>query len=185
MDRATQKLWVSNVGSVVEFVQCFRQRTRFNRRIAQHKSFGCRTLGPWLNSFNAYVREQDSTIKILPHFNDQHFILLSRQFKATAMKLISVLELILAAHRYGIKRVILPERNLKDLVEVPSSVLANLESIAERPLGGAVVGRDGAGVAAQFAVAVATMRNRGGVIAISSSLCSGRGKDKALLFKTL
>jgi len=34
---------------------------------------------------------------------------------------------ILAAHRYGIKRVILPERNLKDLAEVPSSVLANLE----------------------------------------------------------
>ncbi|KAL5551249.1 hypothetical protein UlMin_001425 [Ulmus minor] len=34
---------------------------------------------------------------------------------------------ILAAHRYGIKRVILPQRNLKDLVEVPSAVLANLE----------------------------------------------------------
>ncbi len=34
---------------------------------------------------------------------------------------------VLAAHRYGIKRVILPERNLKDLVEVPSAVLANLE----------------------------------------------------------
>ncbi|RDY03159.1 hypothetical protein CR513_13289 [Mucuna pruriens] len=34
---------------------------------------------------------------------------------------------ILAAHRCGIKRVILPERNLKDLVEVPSLVLANLE----------------------------------------------------------
>ncbi|XP_028762451.1 lon protease homolog 2, peroxisomal [Neltuma alba] len=34
---------------------------------------------------------------------------------------------VLAAHRYGIKRVILPERNLKDLVEVPSSVLKNLE----------------------------------------------------------
>ncbi|KAK9984850.1 hypothetical protein SO802_034375 [Lithocarpus litseifolius] len=34
---------------------------------------------------------------------------------------------ILAAHRYGIKRVILPERNLKDLVEVPAAVLANLE----------------------------------------------------------
>ncbi|KAL4027086.1 hypothetical protein IC575_015543 [Cucumis melo] len=34
---------------------------------------------------------------------------------------------ILAAHRYGIKRVILPERNLKDLVEVPSGVLASLE----------------------------------------------------------
>ncbi|RDX72498.1 Lon protease-like 2, peroxisomal, partial [Mucuna pruriens] len=38
-----------------------------------------------------------------------------------------VKEKILAAHHYGIKRVILPERNLKDLVEVPSSVLANLE----------------------------------------------------------
>ncbi|EXC26738.1 Lon protease-2-like protein [Morus notabilis] len=34
---------------------------------------------------------------------------------------------ILAAHRYGIKRVILPERNLKDLVEVPPAVLASLE----------------------------------------------------------
>ncbi|KAF9605822.1 hypothetical protein IFM89_018647 [Coptis chinensis] len=34
---------------------------------------------------------------------------------------------ILAARRYGIKRVILPERNVKDLVEVPSHVLASLE----------------------------------------------------------
>ncbi|XP_022718194.1 lon protease homolog 2, peroxisomal isoform X2 [Durio zibethinus] len=34
---------------------------------------------------------------------------------------------ILAAHRYGIKRVILPERNLKDLVEVPAAVLSSLE----------------------------------------------------------
>ncbi|XP_039028769.1 lon protease homolog 2, peroxisomal isoform X3 [Hibiscus syriacus] len=34
---------------------------------------------------------------------------------------------ILAAHRHGIKRVILPERNLKDLVEVPASVLSSLE----------------------------------------------------------
>jgi hypothetical protein len=33
----------------------------------------------------------------------------------------------LAAHRYGIKRVILPERNLKDLVEVPAAVLGSLE----------------------------------------------------------
>ncbi|CAN6486860.1 unnamed protein product [Victoria cruziana] len=38
-----------------------------------------------------------------------------------------VKEKILAAHRYGIKRVILPERNVKDLVEVPSSVLACME----------------------------------------------------------
>ncbi|KAL0326627.1 UNVERIFIED_CONTAM: Lon protease2, peroxisomal [Sesamum angustifolium] len=35
---------------------------------------------------------------------------------------------VLAAHRYGIKRVILPERNLKDLVEVPSAVLSSLET---------------------------------------------------------
>ncbi|KAF5729665.1 lon protease 2 peroxisomal-like isoform X2 [Tripterygium wilfordii] len=34
---------------------------------------------------------------------------------------------ILAAHRFGIKRVILPERNLKDLVEVPATVLTSLE----------------------------------------------------------
>ncbi|KNA07933.1 hypothetical protein SOVF_167310 [Spinacia oleracea] len=34
---------------------------------------------------------------------------------------------VLAAHRYGIKRVTLLERNLKDLVEVPSAVLSNLE----------------------------------------------------------
>jgi hypothetical protein len=34
---------------------------------------------------------------------------------------------ILAAHRCGITRVILPERNLKDLVEVPAAVLANME----------------------------------------------------------
>lgn len=34
---------------------------------------------------------------------------------------------VLAAHRYGIKRVILPERNLKDLVEVPASVRSSLE----------------------------------------------------------
>lgn len=36
---------------------------------------------------------------------------------------------VLAAHRYGIKRVILPERNLKDLVEVPTTVLSSLEII--------------------------------------------------------
>ncbi|CAN7026862.1 unnamed protein product [Brassica rapa subsp. trilocularis] len=36
---------------------------------------------------------------------------------------------ILAAHRYGIKRVILPQRNSKDLVEVPAAVLSSLEVI--------------------------------------------------------
>ncbi|XP_071725228.1 lon protease homolog 2, peroxisomal-like [Rutidosis leptorrhynchoides] len=39
---------------------------------------------------------------------------------------------VLAAHRCGIKRVILPERNLKDLAEVPASVLASLEIIRAR-----------------------------------------------------
>ncbi|KAH7285936.1 hypothetical protein KP509_33G051800 [Ceratopteris richardii] len=34
---------------------------------------------------------------------------------------------ILAAHRCGIKRVILPERNVKDLMEVPAAILANVE----------------------------------------------------------
>ncbi|OAY77380.1 Lon protease, peroxisomal [Ananas comosus] len=34
---------------------------------------------------------------------------------------------VLAAHRYGIKRVILPERNLKDLTEVPSAILSGME----------------------------------------------------------
>ena len=34
---------------------------------------------------------------------------------------------ILAAHQCGIKRIILPERNVKDLVEFPAVVLLNVE----------------------------------------------------------
>jgi ATP-dependent Lon protease len=40
-----------------------------------------------------------------------------------------VREKILAAHRAGLKRVILPERNLKDLVDVPRKVLDELKII--------------------------------------------------------
>ncbi|XP_042464178.1 lon protease homolog 2, peroxisomal-like isoform X1 [Zingiber officinale] len=36
---------------------------------------------------------------------------------------------VLAANRYGIKRVILPERNSKDLAEVPSAILAGMEML--------------------------------------------------------
>jgi ATP-dependent Lon protease len=35
-------------------------------------------------------------------------------------------EKVLAAHRAGLKTVILPERNLKDLVDVPKKVLTDL-----------------------------------------------------------
>jgi len=38
-------------------------------------------------------------------------------------------EKILAAHRAGLKRVLLPERNLKDLVDVPKKVLSDLKVI--------------------------------------------------------
>jgi len=38
-----------------------------------------------------------------------------------------VREKVLAAHRAGLKKVILPERNLKDLVDVPREVLTDLE----------------------------------------------------------
>ncbi|XP_057993009.1 lon protease homolog 2, peroxisomal-like isoform X2 [Hevea brasiliensis] len=41
---------------------------------------------------------------------------------------------ILAAHRYRIRRVILPERNLKDLVEVPSAVLGSLEILLAKKM---------------------------------------------------
>lgn len=39
---------------------------------------------------------------------------------------------VLAAHRYGIKRVILPERNLKDLAEVPANALSSLEILVAK-----------------------------------------------------
>lgn len=42
---------------------------------------------------------------------------------------------ILAAHRCGIRRVILPERNRKDLQEVPAAILKNMEVSASIPTG--------------------------------------------------
>ena len=38
-------------------------------------------------------------------------------------------EKVLAAHRAGIKRVIMPERNMKDLVDVPDEVKQEIEVI--------------------------------------------------------
>ena len=39
-------------------------------------------------------------------------------------------EKLLAAHRAGIKKVLIPEENKKDLVEVPKTILNNIEIIA-------------------------------------------------------
>eukprot|EP00252_Welwitschia_mirabilis_P003396 TRINITY_DN13477_c0_g1_i1.p1 TRINITY_DN13477_c0_g1~~TRINITY_DN13477_c0_g1_i1.p1 ORF type:complete len:879 (-),score=209.19 TRINITY_DN13477_c0_g1_i1:613-3249(-) len=41
---------------------------------------------------------------------------------------------ILAAHRYGIKRIILPEKNVKDLMEVPSTILLHVEILLVKRL---------------------------------------------------
>ena len=38
-------------------------------------------------------------------------------------------EKILAAHRAGLKRVLLPERNMKDLIDVPKKVLSDMKII--------------------------------------------------------
>jgi len=40
-----------------------------------------------------------------------------------------VREKILAAHRAGLKTIILPERNQKDLIDVPKKVLADLKIV--------------------------------------------------------
>ena len=39
-------------------------------------------------------------------------------------------EKLLAAHRVGIKKVLIPEKNKKDLVEIPKNILENIEVIA-------------------------------------------------------
>jgi len=45
-----------------------------------------------------------------------------------------VREKVLAAHRHGLKTVILPERNLKDLEDVPKSALQALRVVPVRRL---------------------------------------------------
>ena len=38
-------------------------------------------------------------------------------------------EKLLAAHRVGIKKVLIPEKNKKDLVEIPKNILENIEVV--------------------------------------------------------
>ena len=44
-------------------------------------------------------------------------------------------EKVLAAHRAGLKTVLIPERNMKDLVDVPRKVLDVLKDRADQPHG--------------------------------------------------
>ena len=46
-----------------------------------------------------------------------------------------VKEKVLAAHRAGIKRVIIPERNVKDLIDVPEEVKNEMEILCVQPHG--------------------------------------------------
>jgi ATP-dependent Lon protease len=47
--------------------------------------------------------------------------------RGTVLPVGGIKEKVLAAHRAGIKRVILPERNRKDIVDIPDTVRQDLE----------------------------------------------------------
>jgi ATP-dependent Lon protease len=49
--------------------------------------------------------------------------------RGNVLQIGGVKEKLLAAHRAGIKRVIIPERNVKDLVDVPDEVKGEIEII--------------------------------------------------------
>ena len=49
--------------------------------------------------------------------------------RGNVLQIGGVKEKLLAAHRAGIKRVIIPERNVKDLVDVPDEVKQEIEII--------------------------------------------------------
>jgi ATP-dependent Lon protease len=49
--------------------------------------------------------------------------------RGTVLPVGGIKEKVLAAHRAGIKRVILPERNGKDLIDVPDEIKRDLEFV--------------------------------------------------------
>ena len=49
--------------------------------------------------------------------------------RGTVLPVGGIKEKVLAAHRAGIKRVLLPERNRKDLVDIPETVRKDLELV--------------------------------------------------------
>jgi len=49
--------------------------------------------------------------------------------RGTVLPVGGIKEKVLAAHRAGIKRVVLPERNRKDIVDIPETVQKDLELV--------------------------------------------------------
>jgi ATP-dependent Lon protease len=50
--------------------------------------------------------------------------------RGNVLQIGGVKEKLLAAHRAGIKRVIIPERNMKDLIDVPEEVKGEMEILS-------------------------------------------------------
>jgi ATP-dependent Lon protease len=50
--------------------------------------------------------------------------------RGNVLQIGGVKEKLLAAHRAGIKRVIIPERNMKDLIDVPEEVRSEMEILS-------------------------------------------------------